>query len=109
LGYSASLFIAEPIMHACKKAESLALCAGGIRSFVFTEPTRLRMARGCVWLTIAGMPDDYWMRDGEEITLPSNRQVVVEAHKIDSVLHLVGVQEECRHDSVAGKTVCTES
>lgn len=96
-------------MQAFNSPESLFLPAGGIKSFVFTESMQLRVLRGHVWLTIAGVQEDYWMTGGEQIALPANRQIVVEAHKTDSMFHLAALKENCTQHALTGKAICTES
>lgn len=95
--------------------QSLSLPAGQIRSFLLASPVELHITHGFVWLTISGMAEDYWMSEGDAVLLPTQRKVVVEAHKADSVLQLIEVAKPVphsapkpapRHACLVGKLEC---
>jgi hypothetical protein len=106
--YHASIVIQEPIMHPRSWPESLALSAGQTKSFVFAEPMQVHIVHGCVWLTVSGMPDDFWMADGEFIDVPAQRQIVIEAHKTDSVLELNRLMKDVRGRLPVKSPLCAE-
>lgn len=73
--------------------EPIVLSSGQLRSFVFSEPVQVCIEQGCVWLTISGMAEDFWIGAGDVLDLPAHRQVVIEAHKTASVFSLSATSE----------------
>jgi hypothetical protein len=90
-------------------AESLFLPAGRLESFVFDKPMRVRITRGCVWLTVSRMKEDHWLTEGDMIDVPAHRQVVVEAHKVDSQLGFIDRQQEAGQLLSCESRICVES
>ena len=89
--------------------ESLLLPAGQLKSYVFEEPTQLRITCGRVWLTVSGMAEDHWLSGGDMMDLPTHRQVVVEAHRMDSMLEFIERQQEARQVPSCTQPVCVET
>jgi hypothetical protein len=73
--------------------EPLVLSSGQVMSFVLLEPVQVRIERGCVWLTISGMAEDFWISEGDTLDLPAHRQIVIEAHKAASLFKLCATPE----------------
>ncbi len=109
LNYHASIVIVEAIMRHRSATESLSLQSGQLESYVFEEPTQLRITRGRVWLTVSGMMEDHWLSGGDTMDLPAHRQVVVEAHRMDSVLEFMQRQRKTGQASSCAHPVCVET
>lgn len=57
----------------------VAVEAGRAISGVAGQARTLTVLSGRVWLTTEGMPDDFWLEAGEQITIEPHRLVVLEA------------------------------
>lgn len=40
----------------------------------------LHVLSGCVWVTIEGLAEDYWLKPGEVLCLPSGHKIVIESY-----------------------------
>lgn len=65
---------------------SLTICAGQAASGIARKPQMLRVVSGRVWLTVEGVPHDYWLDAGDTFEVMPGRLVVIEADTRDSRL-----------------------
>lgn len=56
------------------------LVDGQALSGVAAQPAVFRVSSGRVWLTIAGMRQDYWLRAGSTMVVPAGYLVVLESY-----------------------------
>jgi len=63
-----------------ESGQTLSGFAGNIHS--------LELASGRAWITIEGVPFDFWLNSGERLTLPPDRLVVIEADGADSRIRM---------------------
>lgn len=75
----AALFTNDSTRIACNQA------ASGIAR----HPTTVRISKGCVWLTIAGKPQDYWLHTGESLVVPAHLPTVIEASGGEAQVEIV--------------------
>lgn len=61
---------------------------GQVLSGIARQAKTLHVAGGLVWITIEGMPDDHWLRNGDTLAIPSGRLVVVEGEKYTSRIEI---------------------
>jgi hypothetical protein len=59
--------------------ESLTIQAGQVVSGIAPCEHILRVTRGLVWLTVEGLPEDYWLHAGQTFRLSPGLLVVIEA------------------------------
>lgn len=57
------------------------LAAGEVYSGVSAIPREVQILSGCLWLTIEGDTQDYWLKAGDTMLLPSGCLIVVEAYR----------------------------
>lgn len=65
---------------------SLTIGAGQAVSGIARKPQALRVVSGRVWLTLEGVPHDYWLHAGDTFEVMPGRLVVIEADAHDSRL-----------------------
>jgi hypothetical protein len=65
---------------------SLTIGAGQAVSGIARKPQTLRVVSGRVWLTLEGIPHDYWLHTGDTFEVTPGRLVVIEADTHDSRL-----------------------
>ena len=65
---------------------SLTIGAGKAVSGIARKPQTLRVVSGRVWLTLEGIPHDYWLHAGDTFEVTPGRLVVIEADTHDSRL-----------------------
>lgn len=65
---------------------SLTIGAGQAVSGIARKPQMLRVVSGRVWLTLEGVPHDYWLDAGDTFEVTPGRLVVIEADSHDSRL-----------------------
>lgn len=65
---------------------SLIIGAGQAVSGIARTPQTLRVVSGRVWLTLEGVPHDYWLHAGDTFEVAPGRLVVIEADTHDSRL-----------------------
>lgn len=58
---------------------SLTIGAGKAVSGITRKPQMLRVVSGRVWLTLEGIPHDYWLYTGDTFEVMPGRLVVIEA------------------------------
>ncbi|HCE09942.1 MAG TPA: hypothetical protein DIT28_10440 [Oxalobacteraceae bacterium] len=63
---------------------SLTIGAGQAVSGIARKPQMLRVVSGRVWLTLEGVPHDYWLDAGDTFEVMPGRLVVIEADTRDS-------------------------
>jgi hypothetical protein len=60
------------------------IAAGQVLSGSAERCQTLRVVSGRVWITVEGLPMDYWLFAGDSLTIPARRLIVVEADKTAS-------------------------
>ena len=95
------------IMTSLFAAPLVQLAAGELSSGVIAAPGDLRVLAGCVWLTIEGDAQDYWLHAGESLPIPPGCLVVAEAHRMPCLLGVT--QRACRTPAahIATRTLST--
>jgi len=58
---------------------SYTIAAGSTISGISPQAQKIKVANGRIWLTIAGVHEDFWLHAGESLTVPANRLIVIEA------------------------------
>jgi len=53
-------------------------------SSIASRPQTLQIVSGCVWVTVEGVSQDYWLSAGDSLTVTPGRLVVVESNGRDS-------------------------
>lgn len=70
--------------------ESLTLEAGQAVSGIAQRPQTLKIVSGRVWVTVEGLPQDYWLSAGDTLPVVPGRLIVVEsahgASRVDTQL-----------------------
>lgn len=61
---------------------------GRILAGIAHESKTLHIAGGLAWVTIEGMPDDHWLGNGDILSIPPDRLIVVEAGKSPSRINI---------------------
>jgi hypothetical protein len=64
--------------------EMLTIPAGRAVSGMVECAGAIQVVAGCVWLTVEGEQDDYWLAAGESISVRAGRLVVLEADRVAS-------------------------
>jgi hypothetical protein len=59
--------------------DSTRLASSQTASGIARQATTMRITKGCVWLTIAGRQQDYWLYAGESVVVPARLLTVIEA------------------------------
>lgn len=54
---------------------------GQILTGVASQAKTVHVASGLAWITIEGMPDDYWLHPGDDLSILPGRLVVIEAER----------------------------
>lgn len=72
---------------------SVTIPAGQIVAGVASRTETLRVRTGRVWITVEGIPHDYWLFAGDSFKVIPGRKVVVEAHEADSRIDTVPAAE----------------
>ena len=70
---------------------SYTIVAGAAVSGTLAQASRIQVACGRVWLTIAGQEHDFWLHAGETMLIPAGRLIVIEADKQASAIDIVAV------------------
>ena len=70
---------------------SYTIVAGAAVSGTLTHASRIQVACGRVWLTVAGEEHDFWLQAGDTMEIPADRLVVIEADKQASAIDLVAI------------------
>lgn len=68
---------------------SLSIPAGEAASGIANRTETLRVRTGRVWITVEGIPHDYWLFAGDSFTASPGRRVVVEADQGESRIDVV--------------------
>jgi hypothetical protein len=68
---------------------SLSIPAGEAASGIASRTETLRVRTGRVWITVEGVPHDYWLFAGDSFTASPGRRVVVEADQGESRIDVV--------------------
>jgi hypothetical protein len=50
-----------------------------VQTWRLAQPLQLHVSKGELWLTIDGDPGDYWLREGESLTLGSRTSLRISA------------------------------
>ncbi len=66
-------------MLVCLNQEEIKLAPGQTISGVLKHSREIRVLQGRVWITIAGVTDDYWLESGASFSLPAHMLIVLEA------------------------------
>ncbi|MBC3871683.1 DUF2917 domain-containing protein [Undibacterium oligocarboniphilum] len=82
--------------------QSLSLQAGETVSGISEQARQIRLSRGRVWLTIAGVDADFWLHAGETMTIPAHRLIVLEADQQDSQLEFCSVRNTVNTPASSG-------
>ena len=69
--------------------QSHLLQSGQLISGSARQAQTLRVLHGRVWVTIAGMKDDFWLEKGATLDLPTAALIVVEAGECASIVETV--------------------
>ncbi|MBR7777939.1 DUF2917 domain-containing protein [Undibacterium rugosum] len=67
---------------------SYTISAGKTLSGISAVDQKVKVVCGRVWLTIAGDEGDFWLAEGETLTIPAHRMVVLEADQQASMIEL---------------------
>jgi hypothetical protein len=59
--------------------DSTRLASRQTASGIARQATIVRVTKGCVWLTIAGRQQDYWLYAGDSMVVPARLLTVIEA------------------------------
>jgi hypothetical protein len=68
--------------------DSYQLAPGKLISLRLTHRQTLQIEGDRVWLTIEGDAQDHWLQDGDSLSLPGERLIVIEADRAASTLYL---------------------
>ncbi len=63
---------------------SLNIQAGQAVSGIADHARTLRICSGCVWITVEGISQDYWLSAGDTFAVTPGRLIVVQAYRIAS-------------------------
>lgn len=69
--------------------QSLTIHAGEAASGIASRTETLRVRSGRVWITVEGIPHDYWLFAGDSFTAAPGRRVVLEADQGESRIDVV--------------------
>lgn len=72
---------------------------GQILAGIAHESKILHIADGLAWVTIEGMPDDHWLDNGDQLAIPPDRLIVIEAGKCPSRIDIRPVRAGHRKQS----------
>lgn len=76
--------------------QSLALEAGQTASGVAGKAQTLRILRGRVWITVAGVSHDYWLSAGESFPAIPGSLIVVEADRDGSRVDVMSTRKPAK-------------
>lgn len=51
-------------------------------TFQLKAQSEIRVLRGCLWLTLAGLPEDVWLQPGQTWTVPVHGQLWLSAEPV---------------------------
>lgn len=68
---------------------SFTLNTGHALSGVARRTETLHILSGRAWITVEGLPQDYWLSAGDTLTVPHGRLTVIEADMADSRVEML--------------------
>lgn len=72
---------------------SVTISAGQAVAGVASRTEMLRVRTGRVWITVEGIPHDYWLFAGDSFRVVPGRKIVIEADQADSRVDTVPATE----------------